>query len=127
MDNKHELNEIITQILKEENVSGKDFEILSKKCKMNINDVFDNVAIIIADKFMQNEIDFEKADDAMNTVWIAMCSYMSGITVDRMADIAYSIYCAFDGGESTRSDGLDPVELITKPELREIFKNLGYI
>ena len=120
MDNQNtETIGLLIRILAED-ASLLDFEHLSSKIKIDMDTVFNEVAVLIAHQFLKNELDFENADYAINTVWLAMCDYMAKDQKNLLSEPAYSIYCAFDDGEFTHSDGLEPIEAYTKPELIKI-------
>ena len=85
------------------------------------SDVWNSLAIAIAERFLSDQLTFDAADHAINVLWSLMVQDVGESEGARsLPEPADSIYLAFDAGEFDHSDGADPVEKFTKPELQKI-------
>ncbi len=103
-------------------VTIEDFYAYAEALNVDVNQGFDNLALLYASAFMRGEISYEDADDILNTIWWFMCRSKA----EGFANLAYSIYEAFDAGEFSRKEGEDPVQTYTIPMLQEIFNALDF-
>jgi len=86
------------------------------------NDLYNELALVIARRFISGDMGFEDADLAINSIWSLMI--MSTDRNSDLADPAYSIYQAFDEGEYDHGDGEDPIEKFTKPRITELLSEI---
>jgi hypothetical protein len=90
---------------------------------MNINTLWNSIALYIANAFHECKMNYEDADRAMNSIWEQIVWEMATLGDDyEFPETAYSVYCAFDEGEFDHCDGEDPVEKYTKPAIKKIIK-----
>jgi hypothetical protein len=99
-----------------------DFEKVALHTRSTLRQVFDKTAIYFAKAFMNDEMDFDSADYALECIHSAL---LDSSNEDFQNTIAFPIYIAFDAGEYPHGDGKDPVKTYTIPQLQEIFKELG--
>lgn len=104
------------------NISFDDFEAFSSASKINIEEAFNKVSLLLAYRFAKGFASYEDADFAMNRIWPLMLGYILKRDIC-LLEPCYSIYCAFDAGEYDHRDGADAIEKYTKPAIREILKN----
>ena len=85
------------------------------------DEVYNRIAIKIAEEFISGKIDFAYGDAVMNNVWSLMVEDAAeqGDGFD-LAEPAFAIYEAFDAGEWDHGETGDPVEKFTQPELVKI-------
>jgi len=88
------------------------------------DEMYNRIAIKVAEGFVSREIEFSYADAVMNNVWSLMVTdaadHGDGFT---LAEPAFSIYEAFDAGEWDHGEPGDPVAKFTRPLLNEILGN----
>ena len=88
--------------------------------RISPNELFNAVALEIARRFDSDHMGYEDADFAMNVLFSMMIENLSQSEDNsELAEPAYSIYDAFDGGEYSVNDE-DPVERYTKPAIKRI-------
>lgn len=89
------------------------------KLGLNLAEFYDAAGLTLAMLFASGRESYEYCDDVANGMW--------GLLVVR-ADIEpwpsrfYEVYDAFDAGESSPSDGSDPIETKTRPAIQRILE-----
>ena len=102
-------------------VTKNDFAVCCDQLNCSLPDVFNQISLHLAKRFLNQDLAYEAADSAMNMVWAAMLEFMSGNNLP-LVEPCYSIYQAFDEGEYDHRDGSDPVETYTRPALNALVK-----
>jgi len=106
----------------ESNLSIAQIDSISASSHLPRNDLYNELALIIARRFISGSMSFEDADLAINSIWSLMI--MNTENDACLAEPAYSIYQAFDGGEYDHRDGDDPIEKFTKPRTAELLSEV---
>jgi len=85
------------------------------------DEMYNRIAVRIAEGFVAGDIDFAYGDAVMNNVWWLMVADAAklgdGFT---LAEPAFAIYEAFDAGEWDHGEMGDQVEKFTRPQLKKI-------
>jgi hypothetical protein len=117
----HEYDDILALAL-EAKLRLEDVTAYYSKAKLPPSDVWNSLAIAIAERFLKGQLTFDVADHAINVLNSLMIQDIGESEgAQSLPEPADSIYLAFDRGEyGHHGDGADPVEKYTKPELRKI-------
>lgn len=87
-------------------------------------ELINKIALLIAHKFDNGELSFEKADKAINCFWgIVYLDISENPPEKNVPEPFLSIYDAFDEGEYDHGDNEDPVTKYTVQQIRIILKN----
>jgi len=83
--------------------------------------LYNELARQVSRRFLDGRLDFERADAAMVFLWpMVLADDEVAIEQQGVPEPFFSIYDAFDAGEVDLGDGVDRVEAVTRPRLREI-------
>ena len=105
-----------------EDLSIKDFESFAHYKRIEIDDSFNELSLLIARKFDDGEMSYEDGDFAMNGIWPIMLDYIIAKDIP-LVEPCYEIYCAFDAGEYEHLDGADSGVKYTQAAIKRILKN----
>ncbi len=100
-------------------VTLTEIELHAIASGIDVSESFNQVSLLIAQRFMNGDLSYKVADYAMNGVWSVMLNYIRQCA-QPLVEPCYSVYCAFDEGEYDHRDGADPVEKYTRPALQSI-------
>ncbi len=108
----------------EGNVNRRDAEALCAAESIQLNDLYNRLALFVAQSFDVSAMSYQDADTAMNAINCMMVEDASrkGDGFE-FAEPALSVYLAFDAGEYNHGDGEDPIEKYTRPQIKELIKN----
>ena len=84
--------------------------------------MYDDIAVHLARGFHARELDFEFCDAILNDIF----GVITSANDEKLPDLFYQIYCAFDEGEYYHRDNRqeDPVETYTRPQIARIVEKL---
>jgi hypothetical protein len=91
---------------------------------INLKDLYNRIALIVAERFNNDTLSYADGDGVMNAVLGMM---VDGKTPMESIQPAWSIYLAFDEGEYYHGGSTDPVESFTRPEIRNILNDAQQI
>ncbi|MDO8392010.1 MAG: hypothetical protein Q7V57_16155 [Actinomycetota bacterium] len=100
-------------------VAGDDIAALIDEYQAgtSLSEASDRLMVAIAERFLDGRLSYGDADQAANVWWALMCRPGHHQT-QPIPTLAHAIFDAFDQGEYTHGDHLDPVEQYTIPLLR---------
>jgi hypothetical protein len=84
------------------------------------DDLYNRIALIVAERFDRGTLSYEDGDAVMNAIFILM---MHGENPMESVEPAWSIYLAFDAGEHPHGGSATPVESFTQPQIRNILND----
>jgi hypothetical protein len=90
---------------------------------IEMTDLYNQIALIVAQRFHAGTLSYEEGDAAMNAVFRLMTDDAVNGHPDPFVQPAWSIYLAFDQGEYYHDGSTDPVETFTRPQIREVLEN----
>lgn len=88
--------------------------------RIEMTDLYNEVALIVAKRFVDGTLSYEDGDAAMNAVFQMMMDDAANNHPNPWVEPAWSIYLAFDEGEYNHAGSTDPVETFTRPQIRTI-------
>jgi hypothetical protein len=91
---------------------------------IELNDLYNRMALIVAERFNNDTLSYADGDGVMNAIF---CMMIEGATPMESIEPAWSIYLAFDEGEYYHGGSTDPVESFTRPQLRNILNDAQQI
>jgi len=102
-------------------IERSKFGTLCAEANFTPDEMYNRIAIKVAEGFISGDIDFAYGDAVMNNIWSLM---VADVAVQEggsaLAEPAFAIYEAFDAGEWDHGEPCDPVEKFTRPQLRKI-------
>jgi hypothetical protein len=94
------------------------------KERIELPELYNRIALIVADRFDNGTLSYEDGDSIMNAVFGMM---IDGDKPMESVERAWSIYLAFDEGEYDHGGSADPVESFTKPQIHHILDDAQQI
>ncbi len=91
---------------------------------IELTELYNRIALIVADRFDNGTLSYEDGDGIMNASFGMM---IDGDKPMESVEPAWSIYLAFDEGEYDHGGNTDPVESFTKPQIRNILNDAQQI
>jgi hypothetical protein len=91
---------------------------------INLKDLYNRIALIVAERFNNDTLSYADGDGVMNAVLGMM---VDGKTPMESIQPAWSIYLAFDEGEYYHGGSTDPVESFTRPQILNILNDAQQI
>lgn len=113
------LEPIIQQAIKGK-ISRPDAEAVCAAENLQMADLYNQIALIVAKRFDSGALSYEDGDGAMNAIFFMMMDDDANGHPAPYVDPAWSIYLAFDAGEYFHGGSTDPVETFTRPQIRDI-------
>jgi len=91
---------------------------------IELPDLYNRIALIVAERFDNGTLSYQDADGVMNAIFGMM---VDGEKPMDSIEPAWSIYLAFDEGEYYHGGSTDPVESFTRPQIRNILDDAQHI
>lgn len=104
-------------------INRADAEAVCCANGIEMTDLYNQLALIVAQRFHAGTLSYEEGDTAMNAVFRLMTDDAVNGHPDPFVQPAWSIYLAFDQGEYWHDGSTDPVETFTRPQIREVLDN----
>ena len=101
-------------------VNRPDAESLCAGERIEMIDLYNEVALTVAKRFNDGALSYEDGDAAMNAIFQMMIDDAANNHPNPWVEPAWSIYLAFDEGEYNHAGSTDPVETFTRPQIRTI-------
>ena len=114
--------QLIEQAIKG-SICRKDVESLCVTRSVEIGELYNEIALLVAKRFHSGAMSYEDADAAMNAIFAMMVDDAANGKADAFIEPAFSIYIAFDEGEYEHHEGEDPVEKYTRPAIRDLLND----
>ncbi|MGH9929169.1 MAG: hypothetical protein ACREA9_08070, partial [Pyrinomonadaceae bacterium] len=105
-------------------INRADAESFCAAENIELNDLYNRIALIVAERFDSGTLSYEDGDGVMNAIFGMM---IDGEKPIESVQPAWSIYLAFDEGEYDHAGSTDPVESFTRPEIRKILNDAQQI
>lgn len=104
-------------------ISRTDAEGVCRAKGIEMTDLYNQIALIVARRFHAGTLSYEDGDAAMNAIFRLMTDDAVNGHPAPFVQPAWSIYLAFDEGEYFHGGSSDPVETFTRPQIREVLDN----
>jgi len=91
---------------------------------IELADLYNRIALIVAERFDNGTLSYEDGDGVMNAIFGMM---VGGEIPMESIEPAWSIYLAFDEGEYYHGGSTDPVKSFTRPQIRNILDDAQQI
>ena len=104
-------------------ISRPDAEAICAVNGIEMTDLYNQIALIVARRFHAGMLSYEDGDAAMNAIFQLMTDDALNGHPDPFVQPAWSIYIAFDEGEYRQGGSTNPVETFTRPQIRDILDN----
>jgi len=91
-----------------------DAESICAAENIELTDLYNRIALIVAERFDNGTLPYEDGDAIMNAIFSMM---VDGEKPMDAIEPAWSIYLAFDEGEYYHGGSTDPVESFTRPQI----------
>jgi len=108
-------------------ISRPDAEVICAANGIEMTDLYNQIALIVARRFHARTLSYEDGDAAMNAVFRLMTDDALNGHPDPFVQPAWAIYLAFDEGEYDHGGSTDPVETFTRPQIRHVLDNAQQI
>jgi hypothetical protein len=108
-------------------ISRSDAEAACSAQGIEMTDLYNRVALMVAKRFHAGTLSYEDGDAAMNAVFYMMTDDAVNGHPDPFVQPAWSIYLAFDEGEYCHGGSTDPVETFTRPQIRHVLDDAQQI
>jgi hypothetical protein len=95
-------------------------ESVSAAIGIEVSDLYNQIALIVAKRFDAGTLSYEDGDCAMNAIFSMMMDDAANGHPAPFVEPAWSIYLAFDDGEYFHGGTTDPVETFTRPQIRHV-------
>jgi len=116
--------ERIIQQARSGRINRADAEFFCSTEGITPDDLYNRIALIVAERFYSGTLPYADGDAAMNALFVLM---MDGENPMESVEPAWSIYLAFDAGEHPYGGSTNPVESFTKPQIRNILNDAQQI
>jgi hypothetical protein len=112
--------ELIIQQATTGRINRADAEAACAATGIEMTELYNRIALIIAQRFDAGTLSYEDSDGAMNAILSLMTDDAVNGHPAPYVEPAWSIYLAFDEGEYFHGGSSDPVETFTRPQIRQI-------
>ena len=117
------LNKLILEGI-DGSINHKSIDQFCEEKNISFSELTNKLALLIAKKFDNGDLSFEKADKALNCIWgIIIEDISENLPVKSIPRPFFSIYEAFHEGEYDHGDIDDPDNKFTLPMIKKILKN----
>jgi hypothetical protein len=101
-------------------INRADAESVCAATGIEMTDLYNQIALIVAKRFDAGTLSYEDGDGAMNAIFSMMTDDAANGHPAPYVEPAWSIYLAFDDGEYFHGGSTDPVETFTRPQIRHV-------